>query len=150
MFTSIYRVFLCLWNLSYDILKGEALYDVRSSVCISLSNEPVTTLLKFRLLLLLEYITPEGSSELYKSLWLAAIFSLPWQICVKRCLHFYLLPICLNVDLASPTRSMICLMVCRRMMPELFWSVPASLGSLSVQDNWIESLHHISKRDQQQ
>lgn len=24
-------------------------------------------------------------------------------------------------------------MVCRRMMPELFWSVPASLGSLSVQ-----------------
>lgn len=36
------------------------------------------------------------------------------------------------VCLASLTRSMICLMVCRRMMPELFWSVPASLGSLSI------------------
>lgn len=32
------------------------------------------------------------------------------------------------------TRSMICLIVCRRMMPEFFWSVPASLGSLSVED----------------
>ncbi len=29
------------------------------------------------------------------------------------------------------TRSMICLMVWRRMIPELRWSVPASLGSLS-------------------
>lgn len=48
------------------------------------------------------------------------------------------------------TRSMICLIVCRRMMPELFWSVPASLGSLSLEDKRTESLHHINKRERQQ
>lgn len=101
-------------------------------------------------LLFLGYITQEGSIELYISLRLMAIFSLLCQICVKRCLHVYLLPVCLNVNLDSPTRSMICLMVWRRMIPELFWSVPASLGSLSAQDKWIESLHHIGTRDKQQ
>lgn len=68
---------------------------------------------------------------------------------VKIHLYRYLLSVYLNVCayLASLTRSMICLMVCRRMMPELFWSVPASLGSLSMEDKWTELLHHINTRE---
>lgn len=50
---------------------------------------------------------------------------------IKRCLYRHLFPVYTGFFFYL-TRSMICLMVCRRMMPELFWSVPASLGSLSA------------------
>lgn len=67
---------------------------------------------------------------------------------VKRCLYLYLWLVYWNVcaELASLTRSMICLMVCRRMMPELFWSVPASLGSLSMEDKYTVTESYQDKK----